>query len=177
MTTERDLLERAIDQAARQMTAIDPSPDFVARVLGRIEQSDHGSGAQKPFSPLWQLAAGGLALAIVLLLLLSRQAFRQSIPVEAPNVTRTADISKSRPASSAPRIEVPAAIAASVAPVRASRRPGQRERASAPFPAVSPIEIPSINLDPIEMAEIEVARFEISPIRIDPVRISRQETP
>ena len=178
MTMEHDPVERAIDRAAHQLSTGDPSAGFVTEVLNRIDQSELVPEARWLFWSPWRLAtAGAVALAVILLLLLSRQTVRQPLPVE-PSRVASADIAaESRRAENVPSADDVSEPTAAVTPTPTPRISVSRRRESEPFPVVPPIEIESITLDPIEMAGIDVALLEISPIRIDPVGITRQETP
>ncbi|MGH9148093.1 MAG: hypothetical protein ACRD1Q_15385 [Vicinamibacterales bacterium] len=179
MTMKDDRVDDLIDQAARQMTSVNPSADFAAGVFDRIERTHPASSPRWPLrSPGRVATAGALALVVVLLFLSSRQTVQGPNPSEPSRITSADNLAETSAPVSSPSVEVPAkAVAAQVAPIRSSLVSVQSRRALEPFPTVPPIEIESITLDPIEMAGIEVALLEISPIRIEPVGITRQETP
>lgn len=177
MTWQQDPVDRAIDAAARQMTAGKPSARFAAEVLARIEQS-------KP-EPRWlwsrtlrgrMVMAGGVVLGIVALVTVSRQ---MPQPVtETPIAERTVSVAETVQPSNTPTIEQQVErVAPMVVQGLVSPASGLRRREPAEFSEVPAIELDSIALDPIEMAGIGLARLEIAPITIDPVSISRQETP
>jgi hypothetical protein len=179
MTAQHDPVDRVIDEAARQMTTSDPSVRFAAEVLTRIEQSDSESAGWWLLRSRLRIAtAGALALAVVLLLVVSQQTVERPIPSEASRTVSTDTVAQDRRTFNAPTVQElaePGVVAADQTPVLGAS--AARRRAFEPFPAVPPIEIGSIHLEPIEMAGIEVALLEISPIRINPVGIARQETP
>jgi hypothetical protein len=179
MTMKDDRVDDLIDQAARQMTSVNPSPDFAAGVLDRIERANPASGTRWPLRWPWRVAtAGALALVVVLLFLSSRQTVQRPIPSEPSRITSADNQAETSAPVSSPGVEVPAkAVAAQGAPIRSSLVSVQSRHALEPFPTVPPIEIESITLDPIETAGIDVALLEISPIRIEPVGITKQETP
>jgi len=179
MTAQHEPVDGVIDEAARQMTAGDPSVRFAVEVLTRIEHSNHESEGWWSLRSSWQIAtAGALALTVVLLLVVSRQTVERQISSEASRTMSTDTVAQDRRTFNAPTVQQPAepgVVTADQTPVLGAA--AARRRAFEPFPAVPPIEIGSINLEPIEMAGIEVALLEIPPIRIDPVGIARQETP
>jgi hypothetical protein len=184
MTAEQDPVDRVIDRAARQLTSGNPSDRLTADVLSRIEQSGlepslRPSGSWGP-GLSWQVATlGVVAVAIVLLLFVSRQTGPRPISSEGSDGVSTDRVARDGQTLSLPDPKEAADPVAleTKAPTEVAPTVPLRPRESEPFPAVPPIEIRSINLGPIETPGIEIARLEISPIRLDPVEPIRQETP
>jgi hypothetical protein len=179
MSIEHDAVDRVIDEAVRQMTTGEPPKHLADAVVGRIERSSTSVVARLPLRVRWRVATvSALALAIVLLLLVSRETVRRPVPNRPPGVASLDHRTESRPAERPASVEEPPApVAAPVSSSPMTRPSIPRGREPEPFPIVPPIEIESITLDSIEMGGIDLAVLEIPPITLDPVSVTRQETP
>lgn len=178
MMWHQDSVDRAIDEAARQMTTGEPSARFAAEVLARIEQSEPEPGWLWPRTWRRRIAmAGALGLGIAVLVSVSWQR-PQSVTEEPSIAERTVSVAEKVQPSNTPNLgQQVERVAPMVVQGPVSRTSGVQRRETVEFSDVPAIELDSIVLDPIEMAGIGLARLEIAPITIDPVSISRQETP
>jgi hypothetical protein len=120
------LTDSAVDRDLRAMLAVDPSPEFVARVRTRIEQEPAPSA---PWG-LWPLVfAGGLAAAVTIAVTVARP---KEIARPASVATRTSPsateaarpepVGRAAPGSGAPPIEPP--VRAQESGVASSTRTG-----------------------------------------------------
>jgi len=161
-----DQLERAIDDAARQLTAGEPTAGFRARVLARVDAHAHRRSGRfrHGASRWWTLVWAGSSLAAVVLILavyvFDGHTDRDS---HEPPATPRVNLQIAPPA----RPESRDSIAQASTPRRTSR-----ERSVAPgapdASEIDPLTMPSIEIEPIAIDALS-AGSTIDPAKLDPV--------
>ncbi len=163
---DREIGDRVIDEAARQMTDAQPPADFRARVLARIAE---GRGARRRWRAAWILPPIAATAAIVVAILVARGP-REPAPVAAR--LPSAPVAEMQAPQEPSRIE-PAYAPQSGFGVTGKRPPRAiTERAIntsdvealAPPPLVAPsLAIATLTIDSIALEELETpARIAIA---------------
>lgn len=162
----------SLDREIEDLLAVDPSPEFVARVRQHIA----GQPAPRAWWYSWRVATAGAGLAVVILAAL----FWPAGPL-AP-VAPVAPTSERAPAPIAPTSE---SAPAPIAPIRASAIAPSRARAIGP----SEVQVPSTEADALRLLVTRVAQgrlpdmteslalldatgpkwIEVAPVEIDPI--------
>jgi hypothetical protein len=89
--TERPLTDAALDREVAEALAVDPSPEFVARIRERVA----GGPAPGAWRLSWTMCAGALAAAAMVLVIVSRGPQPAMTPLTArpiPDVGRIPDV-------------------------------------------------------------------------------------
>lgn len=172
---ERDLaIDRAIDKVARQMTVGEPSSDFRARVVARL---DAGDRPRRFWPAAWTLSPMAAAAVVAVAIFVAR-----GVQPRDPGHERTAVLpsSPSRVARATPLVESvgkpqPSAPSARAVPkepaLRRTRQPGQTY-ATTEVDALAPprLEVAPLDLDALPTESIAVRQLNaIAPIAVEPL--------
>ena len=171
---DRDPLDALIDDAARALTAGEPSPALRARVSAfaraaadrRVERNRFGTA-------VWPSALGAAAALVIAALMLWPE---PAVVTPAPPVT-IAEVPAAQPAARAPVEDVPPAVAPAAA-MRATWVPAP-DSESVPLLVVPPIVTPAAEFEvaaefenatgfePIVAPPLVVAAMEIRPLSLE----------
>jgi hypothetical protein len=170
MDTERRL-DDAIDDAVRDMMAVEPRPGMPQRVLARLQSTT------QPWLTIPRLAAGAaLAMAVAIIVL-----FVDRTPNELPNRTVMVHAPQpSRPSSHGVPIPDSPVLPAKPPPGRPAPRVGAAAYESSteatptpvritPLDPVVPITIGRVEPDVIETKEIMIPALTVDPLEVEPL--------
>ena len=161
-----DRLDRAIDDAVRQMLDVEPRAGFRARVLARISDADHAGASGFGRKVFWLGAPLAAAAIVVVALLLPRQVEQPQAPVTVATTQPDVTPAPARPQLPTPRTSRPASrpeprprvipAPADRALTAASFAPAEPATEIEPLEAITPIEVAPIAAGRIGPAEISV---------------------
>lgn len=155
----------ALDRQLRALLSVEPSPEFLVRVRGRI-----ATDARPGFWHGWHGAAR-LAVPVTLLALLGIVMPNRETPVTAPP-HRPADVQRESARATTSQLEPDAP--ATVPPLVAAERPPRRRRAMA-APVEPPVVMPAREMRAIKafLDGIETRRATITPVVVaDPPELA-----
>jgi hypothetical protein len=144
-------IDQAIDEVAKVMTSAPADPRLARRVAARL-----GERERRSFRP-WILVPLASAAIIVLAVFVARE--RSAEITSAPRVER--------PPAPAARLSEP--VAQTPKPIARPRSQSAARRLTAPLPAVAPIEIDRVDVQPLV---VDIREIVIQPIAINQIEIS-----
>jgi hypothetical protein len=156
-----DDLDTIIDDVAKAMTAAPTDPEFARRVSMRIADA----GARRPiWSRPWVLVPIASACVLVLAMVVGRE---KPVPLTPDATPRVGTPTIVAPAATAPAMPSGDFVERGFQP-RGPERAALRTAPIAPPPAIAPIEVDRLDIQPL----VEMDAIQISPIAIDRIDIA-----